>query len=153
MNTIADPLALTTLLDRLARLTPESERRWGSLTPGEMLCHLGDAEEGVLGRRLTPGPAVSGKPRPIFKWLFITSPLRWPKGVETRPGVNPRKEGTRPSDFELDRARVVSGLHALSAATADALAPAHFAFGPMTLKDWHRWAWRHVDHHLRQFGL
>jgi hypothetical protein len=29
----------------------------------------------------------------------------------------------------------------------------HGAFGPMTPADWHRWAYRHTDHHLRQFGL
>ena len=74
-------------------------------------------------------------------------------GVETRPGVNPRKEGTRPTDFELDRARVVTGLHAIAAATSEGLSPAHFLFGPVSPKDWHRWAWRQMDHHLRQFGL
>ena len=153
MTTIADPRSVAELLDRLGRLTPESERRWGTLTPGEMLCHLGDAADGVLGRRVPPGPAVLGTPRPFFKWLFLTSPMRWPKGIETRPGVNPRKEGTRPTDFELDRARVVAGLHALAAATSEGLSPAHFVFGPMSPKDWHRWAWRHMDHHLRQFGL
>lgn len=153
MNTLSDSRAVARLLERLARLTPESERRWGTLTPGEMLCHLGDAEEGVLGLRNTPGPAVSGKPSPIAKLLFITLPLPWPKGVKTRPGVDPRQAGTRPTDFESDRARVVAGLHALAAATADALPASHFRFGVMRLRDWQRWGWRHVNHHLRQFGL
>lgn len=30
---------------------------------------------------------------------------------------------------------------------------AHFLFGTMTARDWYYWAWRHTDHHLRQFGL
>jgi hypothetical protein len=29
----------------------------------------------------------------------------------------------------------------------------HGRFGTMTTRDWHRWAYRHTDHHLRQFGL
>ena len=29
----------------------------------------------------------------------------------------------------------------------------HFMFGPMSARDWHRWAYRHVTYHLRQFDL
>ena len=36
---------------------------------------------------------------------------------------------------------------------ADTLEPAHGFFGIMSLADWHRWAYKHTDHHLRQFGL
>ena len=76
-----------------------------------------------------------------------------PKGVETRPGVNPHKEGTRPGGFEQDCARVVEALRALVTAPEESLSPVHFRFGPMARTDWHRWAYRHVDHHLQQFGL
>jgi hypothetical protein len=31
--------------------------------------------------------------------------------------------------------------------------PAHPIFGKMSETDWMRWAYLHVDHHLRQFGL
>lgn len=153
MSTIAEPEVLAGLVTRLARLTPDRPRKWGTLTPAEMLCHLGDAGDSVLGRRVPPGPLPSGKPNRIVKWLAIYSPMPWPKGVETRPGVNPHKEGTRPGDFETDRARVVAGLRAISTAGDEELALAHFLFGPMTRKDWQRHAYRHVNHHLTQFGL
>jgi Protein of unknown function (DUF1569). len=29
----------------------------------------------------------------------------------------------------------------------------HYLFGPLTEAQWARWGWRHMDHHLRQFGL
>jgi hypothetical protein len=79
--------------------------------------------------------------------------MPWPKGAKTRPGVDPRREGTRPGDFERDRARVFDGMDHLAAAPGDGLARAHFMVGPMSRADWHRWAYKHVDHHLRQFGL
>lgn len=153
MNTIAEEETRARLISRLRRLTPDTQRRWGSLTPAEMLCHLGDAGESVLGIRIPPGPPASGKPRPILKWLMLYSPMPWPKGAKTRPGVDPHREGTRPGEFERDRLRVIDGVTALAIAPADRLAVAHFMVGPMTRKDWHRWAYKHIDHHLRQFDL
>jgi hypothetical protein len=153
VGTIGDPSDLDLLLGRLARLTPNAARRWGTLTAAEMLCHLGDAGESVLGVRIPPGPPPSGRPNRILKWLAIYSPMPWPKGVETRPGVNPHKEGTRPGEFEQDRARVINGLRRLAKSPADSLAQFHFKFGPMARADWLQWAYRHVDHHLRQFGI
>ena len=153
MRTVADEQTLTSLVERLQHLRPDTTRRWGALTAGEMLCHLGDAQESVLGVRIPPGPAASGVPRPVIKWLVLYSPMPWPKGAKTRPGVNPKIDGTRPGDFERDRTRAIASLKGLAAAPPPALAKHHFLFGPMSARDWHRWAYRHVSHHLRQFGL
>jgi len=153
VKAISNPRTLDQLVERLGQLTPASERRWGSLTPAELLCHLGDASDGVLGRRVPPGGSPGNVlPLPV-KWLLLYSPMPFPKGVETRPGVNPRKEGTRPSTFEADRARAVDGLRSLAIASPDSVSPTHFRFGKMSLRAWHHWAFKHVDHHLRQFGL
>jgi hypothetical protein len=51
MRTVADPKALRLLKQRLRILRPDSPRRWGTLTPHEMLCHLGDAAAMVLRAR------------------------------------------------------------------------------------------------------
>ena len=153
MRTIADPRVLDELLARLARLTPESPRQWGKMSAAEMLCHLGDASALVLGRRIPEGPRASGRSRPVLKWLALRAPIRWPHGYPTRPGIDPQREGTKPAAFEADRARVSDGLRDLAVAGREALADAHIVFGPMSLADWHRWAYLHVDHHLRQFGV
>jgi len=153
VKTVAQPSVLTELVTRLKRLGPHAERRWGTLTAAELLCHLGDAFESVLGLRVPPGPPPSGKARPVLKWLILYSPMPWPQGARTRPGVDPHREGTRPGEFEGDRARVISGLTQLAAAPAEQLAPVHFMVGPMSRANWHRWAYKHTDHHLRQFGL
>ena len=153
MHTIADQQTLRSLQQRLGRLRPESARRWGTLTAGEMVCYLGDAHESVLGTRIPPGPAASGKRRPVLKWVALYSPLPWPRGAKTRPGVNPKIDGTRPGAFEEDRARAIATLGKVAVAAPSAMSKVHVLFGPMTADDWHRWAYRHVTHHLRQFGL
>jgi hypothetical protein len=71
----------------------------------------------------------------------------------TNPMHDPRAEGTRPSVFAKDLARLFAGLDTLAAATERSLEPAHGLLGTMTTRDWQRWAYKHTDHHLRQFSL
>jgi len=149
MGTVTDPRALSRLIDRLAGLRPDTPRRWGTLAAGEMLCHLADATASVLGR---PGTGPTGT-RWLVRWLALYAPIPWPRGVKTPAHVDPKLGGTRPGDFEHDRQRAVDGLHQLAGATAGALPVGHFRFGRMRPEDWHRWGYRHTDHHLRQFGL
>ena len=150
-SSIADPTALEHLIGRVMRLDADAGRRWGSLTPNEMLCHLGDATDSVLGHRRTPDYKVNPRHRPLLKWLLLRTPIPWPRGVKTRAGIDPKKEGTRPSDFEKDRARVIAGLREL-ATRSEGLSPSHGIMGQITVEEWRIWAWRHTDYHLRQFG-
>jgi hypothetical protein len=140
---------LEALIVRLHALEPDSPRRWGTMFPAEMLCHLGDASSSILAH---PG----GPPKPrraLFKLIALYSPTRWPSGIRTPAEVDPRRGGSRPGEFERDRSRAIDGLRALAGAPASALPSSHGHFGPMSEWDWKRWAYLHTDHHLRQFGL
>lgn len=149
MPSVSDPAVLSRLESRLKSLRADTPRRWGSLSPAEVLCHLGDATESVLAR---PG-GDAGPHRRLRRWVALRSPLPWPRGARTPDRVNPRVAGTRPTDFETDKARAVAGLRRLAAADPGELPAGHALFGAMRAEDWRRWAWRHTDHHLRQFGL
>jgi hypothetical protein len=151
MKTVADPHVLRSLTNRLDRLSANAHRHWGTLTPHEMLCHLGDATAMVLMVRPRTEP-LPGRRRILVKWLVLWSPIPWPHGWPTNPTLNPRAGGTKPSDFAKDRTRAVAGLEALATADPGGLEPVHGFFGNMSMADWQRWAYRHTDHHLRQFG-
>lgn len=153
MKDLGDPHVVADLVSRLERLTPDAVRRWGTLTPGEMLCHLSDAARRVLN---ASGRAGRGPPRwrPLYKFLALYSPVPWPKGkIKTRPEVDPRVGGTRPGRFEEDRAAAIAGVWGLAAAPLDVFPPSHFMFGRMSPADWRRWGYLHTDYHLRQFGF
>lgn len=152
MKTIGDPTVRALLIARLRALRPDSGGRWGSLSPHEMLCHLGDASEMVLRTRPRPN-RVRDRHRPVFKGIWLWSAIPFPHGVRTHASHDPRLHGTRPRDFARDLDRVVASLDAIAAAQPDALEPLHGLFGTMTKRDWERWAWKHTDHHLRQFGV
>jgi hypothetical protein len=66
---------------------------------------------------------------------------------------DPRAVGTRPSALPKDLTRLLGALDVPAAATEGSLDLAHEVFGKMPTRDWQRWAYRHTDYHLRQFGL
>ena len=138
------------LLQRIGRIDPVTRRRWGTMTPHEMLCHLGDSFECVLGNR--PASRVdTWFSRNVMKWVAINTSLPWPHGVPTRPEVDPKRQGTKPAEFERDRQRVLDLLRRF--AHADTGSCRHPAFGRMAPAEWMRWGYGHCDHHLRQFGV
>ena len=89
----------------------------------------------------------------LIKLLAIYSPFPWPHGVKTRPEADQERGGTPPTTFAADRAaldaaceRFVSQLDVLATRP-------HFLFGSLSPAEWARWGYRHMDHHLRQFGV
>lgn len=149
MKTIADEATRAALIGRLSRLTPNSERQWGTMTAHQMLLHVGDAVDAVLGRR----PFGSRRPQSnrLLKFFALWVPTKWPRGIK---GAGARAADSLAGDqFAGDLARILAAHGDLPAAPAATLAPAHPMFGAMSRSDWMRWAWLHADHHLRQFGL
>lgn len=152
MKTIADPEVLQGLTARLGSVTAESQRRWGTLTAHEMLCHLGDSAEMILKVRPREQPISVGERR-VVKVVGLWTPFRWPHGWRTNPRLDPRQNGTRPSAFLTDQRRAIESLAEIAETRKDILEPVHGIFGRMSTHDWQRWAWKHTDHHLRQFGI
>lgn len=149
-STLADPDTYASLRQRLQALRPDTPRRWGTLTAHEMLCHVADAADAVLDPD-AKRPEVGAKP--ILKWIALRSGLPWPKGFQAPTRIDQRKGGTPPVEFEADRRRALDGLARLAAAPDHVWPRTHMVFGTMEPTDWFRWAFRHTDHHLRQFGL
>lgn len=151
MKTMAREGDHAEILRRLKSLSPSCTRRWGRMSPHQMVCHLNDSFLAVMGRRpvsMATGPLQ----RTVIRWLALYAPLRWPPGVQTRPEIDQWIGGTAPMDFVTD-VTVLESLCAEFIASIDtAEGLVHPIFGPMSKSDWLRWAYLHMDHHLRQFG-
>ena len=89
--------------------------------------------------------------RTVFKYIALHTNFAWPKGVPTTPEVDPTRAGTRPVNFEEDRARTIALMQRF--VEPGVRYRNHPAFGPLTRDEWMIWGWRHTDHHLRQFAL
>jgi hypothetical protein len=152
MKTLANRRDANEILERLRKLQPESLRRWGKMSAHQMVCHLVDAFRMMTGEKRVSH--ATGLPqRMLLKWAVLYLPVRWPPGILTRPEIDQEFGGTRPSDFAADVKELESRVEVLSRQITTFEVQAHPIFGPMSHAAWLRWAYLHMDHHLRQFGI
>jgi hypothetical protein len=145
LPTLLNPIDRGGILSRLRRLDSSQQPLWGRLTAPQMICHLADqlrVAVGDLPTRRTDNLAS----RTILKWLVVYSPMQAPPGkVQTAPEMLT----TQPSSWSADLQAVESLIQRLGTTPTQAVHP---FFGPLTHGGWGRLAWKHLDHHLRQFG-
>ena len=147
MPTFRSPSQRDALIQRLQRLGPDAQPRWGSLTAPRLLCHLCDTLAMAVGELPVP---------PMNKRVFHHFPMKhlilyvlpFPRGVPTSRELL----SSSPASFDADRQRVLE-LIARLAASPGALGPSHPLFGPLNNDEWNALQAKHLAHHLTQFGL
>jgi hypothetical protein len=151
MVSIFDPAVRPALERRVRALRADSPRQWGRMSAHEAVCHMSDAFRMAFGEK-----AVVARPaafRPMLRFIALHLPMKWPRGVKTLPEVQQGCGGTTPIEFERDRAELLALLARFSASAESDRVTDHPIFGPMNTAQWGSWGYRHMDHHLRQFGV
>lgn len=151
MRTLANPRDKEEIIRRLVAIGLASQRRWGRMTVGEMICHLSDALQISMGEKQAK-PVSNWFSRSIFKWAGLWFPTQWPHGVRTVPECEARAGGTKPGAMEKDLKELREALDRFTQQPRGYELKSHPIFGPMNEKEWMRWGYLHMDHHLRQFG-
>ncbi len=134
------------LLERLRRVTSDRQPLWGTMTAHQMICHLGDQLRVALG---DVGSRDRSRPlsRTLVKWVVIHLPMPIPKGkVKTVSEM----QSTKPVTWDDDVRAVEELVERLAA--AESVAP-HPVFGRLSRTEWGILGAKHMDHHLRQFGV
>ena len=152
MKTIADPAAKSEIIERVERLSPNAGRKWGKMTPHQMVCHLNDSHLLVMGE-MHAADMSNWMTRRVVRVIALRAPMRWPPGVKTVPELDQAAgAGTPPTVFEADRARLIQLIDRFTAPSRDFTFARHPIFAEMSEWEWMRWAYLHADHHLRQFA-
>ncbi len=148
MKTLHDAAERDAILERLSRLTADTPRRWGTMTAGTMVGHLCAAAQMALGDLATEakGPRAF-RMFPVKHLVLYVLPF--PKGAPTARELVVPASG----DLDADLHRLQALVQRLAAAPVDAPGPEHPLFGPLSMREWGRLAHKHMDHHLRQFGV
>jgi Protein of unknown function (DUF1569) len=151
VKSLARPADKAEILRRLRALGPDSRRRWGRMSAHQMVCHLSDSFLCVIGRR--PVSHASGVlQRTVMKWFALYVPIPWPPGIRTRPEIDQHVGGTRPAQFAADVAQLEALVELVTEPARRFDWQPHPTMGPLSDREWLRWGYLHMNHHLRQFG-
>ena len=148
MKTLLNLRDRSQVLSRLESLRPDVQPKWGTMTAHQMICHLSDSLRAALNEKYV-SPSTSLFKRTILKPLALWVPISWPHGFKTRPELDQQQGGTKPLDFasDLEALRILlERFCALQGKYA-----AHAIFGQISKTERMRYAYLHIDHHLRQF--
>ena len=147
MKTIFDGDARDRLMSRLQHVTADTKPRWGKMNAEQMLAHLVEAMRMGLGE-VTTRPKKMITRYPPFRQLFVYL-LPWPKGAPTARELLPADRRSV-DDSKRELVRLVNRI---AERRQEQDWPDHPAFGKLSARGWGVLGWRHIDHHLRQFGL
>jgi len=111
-----------------------------------MLCHVADSLRIALGQ-IPATPTHNFISRTVGKHIVVNTSLEAPPGkVRTAPEML----STSPSGWTQD---LQSCEELVARVGAGEAASVHPKFGPLTPQEWGRLCWKHLNHHLRQFGV
>ncbi len=150
MKNVFDANDVAGILSRIEKLTPETQSLWGKMNVAQMLGHCSVSYE-MAYEDIHPKPG-SFK-RFILKLLVkpgVVNEKPYPKNSPTAPQF----KGMGERDFEKEKSRLITYINKTMK-----LGSAHFegreshSFGPITSQEWNNSLYKHLDHHLQQFGV
>jgi len=138
------------ILERISKLNENSRAVWGKMNVNEMMVHLTDPLRVAIGE----------KQAEFFKTEYsepglrhkIIYELEWPKDSPTSPEFNREFKGTEPMDFKSDLDTLHEVVKNFISKSDEVSFTIHPTFGDISKEDWGRLMWKHMDHHLKQFG-
>jgi hypothetical protein len=150
MKNMFEAARVEELKQRMARLRPGNERLWGKMNAAQALAHCSGTIEMALGERNPPrmllGRIFGRMVKPMA--LGNDEPLR--RNTPTVKGFAVQDERDLAAEWE----RLRGLIDRFAAARPEGCTPhPHGFFGPLTPEQWATLMYKHLDHHLRQFGV
>jgi hypothetical protein len=149
MKNLFEPARVAEVTERLERLRPDSPRLWGKMTPAQAMAHCAVPLEWALGdtraSRMLVGRLIGG----LAKRMAVRNDDPFGRNAPTAPSLVITDE----RDLAAERTRLRRLIERFAAAgPAGSAMHTHSFFGPLTPDQWAVLMYKHLDHHLRQFG-
>jgi hypothetical protein len=134
---------------RIERLKPDASRQWGAMNAAQMLAHCSAWMEWAVGVKTPPrsllGRIVGGMAK---RSILGAGPIR--RNMPTEKSLIMAGE----RDFAAEQRRLIDWVGRFSAGGPEqCTTQPHCFFGHMTPLEWAVMGYKHLDHHLRQFGV
>jgi len=147
VKNLFDPAVKKEIIDRTNKLTPASQRQWGKMDVAQMLAHLQVPMGVALGTHTVKGNWLMKLILPLFKKnLYDEKPCK--HGLPTDKTFV--MTGLL-KDFEKEKSSLLNAIN--SFAEPNMINEKHPVFGKLTKEQWSKATWKHIDHHLKQFGV
>ena len=146
MNSLFEAAAYQEVKARIDKLTPEASTHWGKMNPAQMLYHCQFPLK--LALKTEPQkPRISLLARLIKKSMY--SDKHWRKNLPTIKKFKVQEE----RDFETEKQTLSELIDAFHGRRDQQEWNPHPMFGHFTAEQWGKMQYKHLDHHLRQFGV
>lgn len=147
---IFDPSTTNDLIHRINQLTPMTQRRWGKMNVDQMLAHICVPYEQALAERNDGPNAIMKIMLRLFFKQSMVNEVPYKQNLPTAPAfmIVDRR------DFEREKSRIISYIQKI-----EKLGPDYFdgkeqiSLGKLNAIQWNNLLYKHIDHHLRQFGV
>ncbi|WP_088341518.1 DUF1569 domain-containing protein [Robiginitalea sediminis] len=147
MKNLFEPTACEEILQRLEKLDAGSQPQWGRMTAGQMVWHCQIPLKVAIENR---DGDVRGNP--LVRWFFKKSLYNerpWRKNLPTAPIA----KAVEPKDFDTEYPKLVELVKEFHGLNHRSHWNPHPLFGSFTHDQWGQLEYKHLDHHLRQFGV
>lgn len=147
MKSLFDLETYSEIRDRINQLSENSEKTWGKMSVGQMLHHC----QGPLNIMLGKGdyglrPSVLGQ---LFYKRTLYNDIPFLKNLPTAKFLKEKE----PRDFNDEMKNMIALLVEFECQRNRVEWRYHPAFGYFTKQQWGQLQFKHLDHHLRQFGV
>lgn len=146
MKNLFDDSSRQEILDRINKLTADSKPLWGKMSVAQMLAHS------ILPLELTltnpkPPRQVLGKILGGLVKKILLSERPFKKSAPAPKSFQVRT----PQDFNLQKDRIIEIIQKFHRGCIKDFV--HPFMGEMTETQWGQLQYKHLDHHLQQFGV
>lgn len=149
MTTLFEPEVAGNVKARVRRVRADSPRQWGRMNAAQAIAHCARGMEMAVDdlrpRRVLIGRIIG----PLVKRLALGNDQPMKRNSPTAPELVVSDE--RDLDVERERLCALIDRFATGGAARCTTHP-HAFFGPLTPEQWAELMYKHLDHHLRQFG-
>jgi hypothetical protein len=149
VKNIFDNAAAAEVSGRVAGLTAANQRKWGTKTAAQAMAHCAVGLEIALGDQRPPRVMIGRLLGPVIKRLALGDDAPMRRNSPTVPGmvVNDDRQ------LDAERARLLATIdRVVATGRSGCTTHPHSFFGRLNADEWGVLMYKHLDHHLRQFG-
>ena len=149
METLFEPAATSKILSRIENLKPDTKALWGKMNVAQMLAHCEVPIEVGLGDKKYKRAFIGRIFGNIAKKGFLKD-KPFGKNLPTDKHFLMTDE----KNFEEEKNKLINLVKRFaSVGLLGITTEPHPFFGKMTPEEWGLLTWKHLDHHLTQFGV